>query len=219
MPFTVVSEHLDMPPFATYAAQNLWNYRRIDPSRSIEDPNNFRALTTFTDSSDESWFFSLPAAIEARGAPIIPLMLDGFQSVILQETEKLAGYLTEIAGHVEALTILLPRMYEACDPTFFYNKIRPFLAGTTSPDLPNGVLYEQSSGKGEKRVYSGPTAAQSSLFHFLDISLGIKHRPTGMTRAEPKQENNASKEDDDKLLIVRHTHSKFSKGSQGLTPL
>lgn len=182
VPFINVSEHLEIPPVATYAAQNLWNYRPRDQSRSIEDPENYCALTTFTDSVDESWFFAIPAAIEARGAPIIPLTLKIIYAASSGRPEQVISCLQDVCGHIEALTSLLSRMYERCNPNYFFHKIRPFLAGTTSVELPRGVLYERENGTGSHWILQGPTAAQSSLFHFLDISLGVRHRPTGNLR-------------------------------------
>ena len=174
---------------ATYAAQNLWNYRPVDPSLPIENPANFFALTTFTGSTDESWFYAIPAAIEARGAPIIPLTIEAFCAASSDESEKLTGCLQDIRGHIEALTILLPRMYENCNPAFFYHKIRPFLAGSMSAELPKGVFYDQGDGTGNHRLHQGPTAAQSSLFHFLDISFGVSHHPTGSGQIPAAQQN------------------------------
>lgn len=189
LPFIAVSEHLEMPPVATYGAQNLWNYRPLDPSRSIADPENFCALTTFTDSIDESWFFAIPAAIEARGAPIIPLALEAFSAASSDKAKQVIGCLHQICGHIQALTLLLPRMYERCNPNYFYHEIRPFLAGTTSTELPKGVFYEQNDGTGSHRTFQGPTAAQSSLFQFLDVSFGVVHRPTGTLREVDGREN------------------------------
>ena len=77
------------------------------------------------------------------------------------------------------MTLLLPRMYEKNSPSVFYNRIRPFLSGTTSADLPDGVFYEDGEGGGELVKLKGPTAAQSSLFHLLDEALGVRHGSTG----------------------------------------
>lgn len=190
-----------MTPTSTYAAENLWNFRQIDPSQSIEDPDNFSALTSFTDSKDESWFLAIPAAIEARGAPIIPLILKAFDAVSLDQSDELLACLHAIQGHMKALTAMLPRMYEKCNPDYFFKEIRPFLAGTIGAKLPRGVFYEQGDGSGEYVLHGGPTAAQSSLFHLLDIAFGVKHRPTGSVEGE-KGAQDAAMSDEDKFLKV-----------------
>ncbi len=190
-----------MPPVATYGAQNLWNYRPLNPSRSIANPDNFCALTTFTDSPDESWFFAVPAAIEARGAPIIPLTLETFSAASLGESEKIITCLGQIRGHIEALSALLPRMYEKCNPTIFYCNIRPFLVGTTSAEPSEGVFYAEENGKGSHRIHQGPTAAQSSLFQFLDISFGVRHRPTGTLQERNSNVNDVPGREDEFLKV------------------
>ena len=82
---------------ATYAAENLWNFEPVDPRLSIEDPDNFRALTTFTGTGDESWFYSLPAAIEMRGRHVIPLILEAFDAIEAGNVNDVAGLLSGIA--------------------------------------------------------------------------------------------------------------------------
>ena len=209
MPFIEVAEHLDMPPISTYGAQNLWNFRLFDQKRPVSEPENQCALTTFTASVDESWFYAIPTAIEARGAPIVPLALEAFQAVSLDLVDAVIAYLKEICVIIEALAALLTKMYEKCHPAFFFNEIRPFLAGTTSTELVRGVYYEQKDGKGSHRLYKGPTAAQSSLFHFLDISFGIRHRPTGMAQ-DMNGHADATSSTEEKFLKVSSVNS--SKG-------
>ena len=178
VPFRESARHLDMPPVATYAAENLWNFEPIDIAPSIEDPDNFCALTTFTGTSDESWFYALPAAIEMRGRHIIPLAVNALDAVERTNLSRVTQHLGEIASHIQAMTELLPRMYEKNDPGVFYNRIRPFLTGTTSPENPDGVFYEDERGGGEFIKLKGPTAAQSSLFPLLDELLGVRHDPS-----------------------------------------
>ena len=182
-----------MPPVANYAAENLWNFRLKNPQLSAEDPDNIAILSSFTNSADEEWFFALPAAIEARGGPIVPAALEAFKMASIGNSEGVIHYLEEITMHIKALATILPRMYEKCNPDYFYNTVRTYLAGTTSTELPDGVLYEDEDGTGSHQKYKGPTAAQSSLFHFIDIALGVEHYPTGMT-AEAAAESKVKRE-------------------------
>ena len=195
-----------MPPISTYGAQNLWNYRLLDQNRPVSEPENLCALTTFTASVDESWFYAIPTAIEARGAPIITLALKAFQAVSLDRVDVVIACLKEISVTIEALTPLLTRMYEHCHPTVFFNEIRPFLTGTISPELVRGVYYEQKDRKGSHRSYKGPTAAQSSLFHFLDISFGVRHRPTGIAH-DMNGNADAASSTEEKFLKVSSDNS------------
>ena len=114
-----------------------------------------------------------------RGRHIIPLVLGAFDAVEAGNANDVVEFLSGIAAHLGDLTLLLPRMYEKNSPSVFYNRIRPFLAGTTGADLPDGVFYEDGKGGGEWVKLKGPTAAQSSLFHLLDEALGVRHESTG----------------------------------------
>ncbi|KUI56702.1 Indoleamine 2,3-dioxygenase [Cytospora mali] len=149
----------------------------------IDSLENLATLNTFTGSLDESWFYLVSVAIEARGGPIITLMLTAIAAAREGDTTTVTRCLRAFAERLDDLGTLLQRMHENCDPTIFYHRIRPFLAGSKNmaeAGLPNGVLYEvDDSGRGEYRQYSGGSNAQSSIIQFFDIVLGIEHRPTG----------------------------------------
>ncbi len=171
-----------MLPVATYAAVCLWNFKPLFADEPIDNLENLATLTTFTGSIDESWFYLVSVAIEARGAPILPLMLVALEAARVNDGVTVAACLRAFAERLDDLGTLLQRMHESCDPQVFYNRIRPFLAGSKNmaeAGLPNGVLYEDATGKEEFRQYSGGSNAQSSIIQFFDIILGIAHRPTG----------------------------------------
>ncbi|KAK3942818.1 Indoleamine 2,3-dioxygenase [Diplogelasinospora grovesii] len=182
VPLLKVSEYLEVPPVATYASLCLWNFKPLFMDEDIDNLENLATLNTFTGALDESWFYLVSVAMEARGAPIIPLMLTAIAAARHNDVPTVTRCLSTFAERVDDLTTLLQRMHESCDPTIFYNRIRPFLAGSKNmaeAGLPNGVIYEDGSGTETYRQYSGGSNAQSSLIQFLDIVLGIEHRPTG----------------------------------------
>ncbi|KAL2130716.1 hypothetical protein VTI74DRAFT_6045 [Chaetomium olivicolor] len=182
VPLLKVSEHLEVPPVATYAAVCLWNFKPLFMDEDIDNLENLATLCTFTGALDESWFYLVSVAMEARGAPIIPLMLTAIAAARENDTAAVTRCLHTFAERLDDLTTLLQRMHESCDPHIFYHRIRPFLAGSKNmaeAGLPNGVLYEDGSGNETYRQYAGGSNAQSSLIQFFDIVLGIEHRPTG----------------------------------------
>ncbi|CAB3981535.1 indoleamine 2,3-dioxygenase 2 isoform X2 [Paramuricea clavata] len=72
----------------------------------------------------------------------------------------------------------LKRIYEHCDPAFFYTKLRVFLSGwKNSKSLPDGIIYEGVSTKPLK--FSGASGSQSTTFHVFDAVLGIVHSRKG----------------------------------------
>jgi len=173
---------LELPPVATYAGLVLWNWRPLLIEEPIDSLENIYTLHTFTGSLDESWFYLVSVAIEARGAPIIPLMMDAISAARYNDQEAVTECLRSFAERLDELGSLLQRMYENCDPHVFYNRIRPFLAGSKNmadAGLPNGVIFDTGSGEDEYVQYSGGSNAQSSIIQFFDLALGIEHRPTG----------------------------------------
>jgi indoleamine 2,3-dioxygenase len=182
VPLLEISGHLEVPPVATYAAVCLWNFKPLFLDGEIDDLTNLATLLTFTGSLDESWFYLVSVAIEARGGPIIPLMLTAIDAARRDDAEIVTHCLESFAERLLDLGELLQRMNDNCDPHVFYHHIRTFLAGSKNmaeAGLPNGVIYDTGSGKDGYTQLSGGSNAQSSLIQFFDLVLGIEHRPTG----------------------------------------
>ncbi|RYP14723.1 hypothetical protein DL765_006193 [Monosporascus sp. GIB2] len=182
VPLLDICKHLEVPPVSTYAASVLWNFKPLFMDEDIDDLDNLATLVTFTGSLDESWFYLVSVAIEARGGPIITLMLDAVAAARRGDSATVTRRLCTFAERLDDLGALLRRMHESCDPGYFYSRIRTFLAGSKNmaeAGLPHGVMWDDGTGKSEYVQYSGPSNAQSSLIQFFDIILGIEHRPTG----------------------------------------
>ncbi|KYK58144.1 hypothetical protein DCS_05157 [Drechmeria coniospora] len=185
LPLLEVAGRLQLPPVATYAAVCLWNFKPLFLDEDLDRLENLATLNTFTGSSDESWFYLVSVAIEARGAPILGLALTAMGAAREGDSRTVTRCLRAFAERLTDLTAILQRMHESCDPATFYHRIRPFLAGSKNmaeAGLPDGVIYDDGSGAETHRRYSGGSNAQSSLVQFFDIALGIRHRPTGERR-------------------------------------
>ncbi|KAF1983127.1 indoleamine 2,3-dioxygenase family protein [Aulographum hederae CBS 113979] len=182
IPFLATCRHLELPPVATYAGVVLWNWKPFLPYEPIDNLENISTLHTFTGSLDESWFYLVSVAIEARGAPLITLMLDAISAARYNDSKTITECLRTFAETLDDLGTLLVRMYENCDPHVFYHRIRPFLAGSKNmadAGLPNGVLFDDGTPEAQYVQFSGGSNAQSSIIQFFDIVLGVEHRPTG----------------------------------------
>lgn len=187
VPLFEVCDRLEVPPVATYAGVCLWNYKPVFPDEPADSLSNLACLQTFTGSLDEQWFYLVSVAIEARGAPSIPLMLQAITAARVGKTRVVTECLQRLAEILDEITSLLQRLYENCDPYVFYNRIRPYLAGSKNmadAGLPRGLLYDDGRNPPEYRQYGGGSNAQSSLIQFFDIVLGVEHRPTGVTRQD-----------------------------------
>lgn len=192
-PLLQICDHLELPPVPTYAGLCLWNFKPIFLSDDLI-LDNLSALHTFTGSLDEQWFYLVSVAIEAKGGPTIPLMLDAIQAARENDIDTVTTCLQLFAQTLDELGTLLLRMYESCDPHVFYHRIRPFLAGSKNmkdAGLPRGVFYDDGTRNATWRQYGGGSNAQSSIIQFFDIVLGIEHRPTGSKKDDTTSESEA----------------------------
>lgn len=187
IPFLKACHHLELPPVAAYAGVVLWNWRPIFDGEPVDSLDNLATLATFTGSLDESWFYLVSVAIEARAGPIIPMMVEAIGATRRNDSKTVTECLRTFAERLDELGTLLERMYENCDPHVFYHRFRPYLAGgknMSSAGLPNGVMFDDGTGTQPYVQLSGGSNAQSSIIQFFDIVLGIEHRPTGEKRGD-----------------------------------
>ncbi|OKL58866.1 hypothetical protein UA08_05943 [Talaromyces atroroseus] len=213
LPFLQVAARLELPPCATYAALNLWNFTTITNKNTtnneeeeeedidLTNPDNITTINSFTGTDDERWFLVVSVAIEACGAKVIRLVLDTINAIHIAVGEShnitieakntlITNFLSQMADCIDELGRILDRMYERNDPMVFYHQLRPLLAGSknmATAGLPNGVFYDLGDGQGEWHQYSGGSNAQSSLIQLFDIALGIQHTASG--EVEGKKSN------------------------------
>ncbi|RMZ69558.1 indoleamine 23-dioxygenase [Pyrenophora seminiperda CCB06] len=187
VPFLQTAERLEVHPVATYAALNLWNWTPLNNASDLTQPENMVALHTATGSDDESWFFIISNAMEARAGPLIETMLGAMEAVELDDAQTVIHALQYFERGMKSIGQLLERMDERCDPQVFYHEIRPFLSGSmnmSAAGLPNGVFYDEGNGRGSWRLYRGGSNGQSSLLQFFDAVLSVDHSRSGGFHAE-----------------------------------
>ena len=119
VPWWRIAERLDRPPITAHASLVLHNWRRLDKERPLT-PDNLALLQPFLGGLDESWFFLLTVAIEATGAPIIPLLLAVQEAVTAEHTTTVTTHLQQVASILDDINTLLARMPEQCDPYIFF---------------------------------------------------------------------------------------------------
>ncbi|KAF2397756.1 indoleamine 2,3-dioxygenase alpha type [Trichodelitschia bisporula] len=182
IPFLEACRYFEIPPVATYAGVCLWNWKPVVEGARIDHLEDIFTLHTFTGSMDESWFYLVSVAIEARSGPLIPLMLDAMRAVRSDDSEFVTECLRTLAECIDKLGTMMLRMNEACNPQVFYHTIRPFLAGSKNmaeAGLPNGVIFDTGSPTDAYVQFSGGSNAQSSIIQFFDLILNVNHRATG----------------------------------------
>lgn len=175
----LICKSLELPPVATYAGLVLWNYTVAQDIEPLHRIDNLSTQITFTGAIDESWFYLVSVAIEARGGPLVRVILDAVRCAQGNEVNMVAAQLKCLLEGIQDICALTQRMYDNCDPHFFYNKIRVFLAGGRgSQKLPNGVYFDNGTHPMQPVRYAGGSNAQSSLIQLIDLALGVRHHPT-----------------------------------------
>jgi indoleamine 2,3-dioxygenase len=170
IPWQVTSTHIGVLPAATYAAIALYNYVLKDPSKPIA-PENLQAALTFTGTSQESWFFMVHILEEAEAAPGLQAIISGYKAMASNDNKSLVTCLETITQSLRNMKSILKKMYERCDPSFFYNKIRPFLS---FPE--GGLIYSGVSS--EVQQYCSVSGAQDTAVPAFSIFLGARHEPS-----------------------------------------
>lgn len=194
IPFLETCDHLELPAVATYAGLCLWNWKPIFDEERMDTLSNLDIIDTFTGSLDEKWFYLISVAIEAKGGPLIPLMLHAIQAANRGNRATVTQCLRTFAERLDEIGTTLTRMYDECDPHVFYHRIRPYLAGSKNmadAGLPNGVVFDNGGPMNKQHYvqFAGGSNAQSSIIQFFDLVLSVEHRPTGEKKsAEPKSE-------------------------------
>lgn len=179
VPWVQLSQKLDLPPILTYATTVLWNWDYVDPSRGLE-ADNLRIVETFTATPSEHHFFYTSLLIEARGVEALELMRVSLDEAFVADRvarRRIAGFLNRLAVVIKDLTRLLHDVRNGCDPKIFYWGIRPWFVGSDTVDKGEeaGWHFEGVDPEGVKRVFSGPSAGQSSMIHAIDVFLDVDH--------------------------------------------
>lgn len=178
-PLVELSRKLGLPAVGTYAALVLWNFKFMDPSRDPFDLSNLDVLTSYTGEQGETWFYCVSVALEKSGGPCLQNGMRAIEAAHRNDPSSVIFSLLRLREDISNMCDTMMKLYENLDPGFFYNTLRPFLAGWKGMEkngLPEGVFYgDEKVG----RKYAGGSNGQSSLIQALDIMLGVHHHATG----------------------------------------
>ncbi|CAM1502323.1 Fc.00g043070.m01.CDS01 [Cosmosporella sp. VM-42] len=182
-PFLKVCEVIGMHPVLSYAGLTLWNWKVNDGQNRTEtgfyELEHLQALASFMNVRGEDAFYHVPVLIEAEGGPLVPLLLSALTAADKGETSSVITALKESAEILKRMGQHLPKLYPTLDAHMFYHELRPFLAGGQGMDkkgLPHGMVFRRSNGSEQAVKCIGGSAAQSTLFQFLDLVLGVEHK-------------------------------------------
>lgn len=174
-PWIQVSQCLGIPPVLTHGAVDLYNWSLIDSSKPF-DLDNLKSNYLITLNKSEEWFYLIMVAIEGCSGHALKSMyyLSKLDDDTNFSTQEIEYHLNIINDALEKINVIISRMYERCDPEFFFNKLRIFLAGSDNEKyFPNGLRVKDYNHAPIK--FKGGSAAQSSLIQVFDIFFNVKH--------------------------------------------
>lgn len=173
IPLYEVSKRLGIALVLTHAAVDLWNWQIPEGKEFSLD--NLIIINTMTGNESESWFYKVMIAIEGNGGKMLPEILE-----ISDNNQNIKDFLVRLDKNMEESIKLIKRMYEHCDPDFFFNHIRIYLSGSRNDNLQQGVTIDLSPlGKEILNLnHAGGSAAQSTLIQVYDKLLGVEHNDT-----------------------------------------
>lgn len=188
VPLLLLSSQLDLPPVLTYADTVLWNWRFKDPSKGLV-ASNLEIVETFSGTPSEEHFFLTSLLIELRGVTALDIMRVCLDECFLGDSvakRRVANYLDILVEVIGDLEQILRDVRNGCEPPTFYWAIRPwFRGGDSSPHQVKGWIYPanelEDSLPSESlipRLFTGPSAGQSSLIHALDVFFDVDHAGT-----------------------------------------
>lgn len=173
VPWVAVSDRIGLKPIITYASSVLYSFRLIDPVGPI-DMHNLHTIQSFTGTKDENWFFMIHVCVEVAAGPGLDAMVRAFQHMAAEDHASIGESLKKVQSSIKCMDKEVSRMYDDCDPTVFFVRLRPFVAGFKNLDaFPEGIIYEGVDPK--RREYYGASAGQSSSVYAFDMFLGTNH--------------------------------------------
>jgi indoleamine 2,3-dioxygenase len=125
--------------------------------------------------------------VEAEGASLVNLLLEAMREASQGgDTELVVRALEQTRDTLPGMSALIKLLHQHCRADYFYSQIRPFFPGAKGKEalMPDGVVLYRSDGTYVGAKCVGGSAAQSSYFQFLDLALGVKHKPLGKEGGE-----------------------------------
>jgi indoleamine 2,3-dioxygenase len=216
LPLLQVSAQLQLPPILTYSDDVLYNWK----TPSLDSPptlDNLRCQTLFTSTNDESEFYLTSARTELKGVVALELMQMIMDEAFVGDTiahRRITSYLTRITAVIHELRTTLLSVRDGCDPTRFYHEVRPWFRGEDSDRAHRKWVFEGielDPSLREPTELSGPSAAQSSLIHAIDIFLGVDRysHASSVTGSSSTSSNSKSAFLDRMQLYMPRHHRRF----------
>ena len=164
---------LGLPCVLTHASVDLYNWSLISDKNEF-CLGNVKSNYTMTGSPSEEWFYLIMVAIEGRGGSCLKDLYEIDQYLLSCNNYMIRAIMRDVNQKLIDIAKITSKMYEKCDPVFFFNQLRQYLSGSDNPEyFPQGLQIEGMKDVTLKMI--GGSAAQSSLIQAFDIFFSVCH--------------------------------------------
>ena len=121
-------------------------------------------------------------AVEATGAPLIPLFLSAASAARMDEEAAVRVAFRHAKKGLDALGSIFGSVYEGCDTHIFRRRVRPFLVQSeviSDIELSDNFLFEDGLGTEVCHLCRAGFRAQPAVLAFLDTLFGFEERHAG----------------------------------------
>jgi indoleamine 2,3-dioxygenase len=165
-----------MEPVVSYAGLCIWNWKFRNGETFELD--NMDPVASFTGTKGEAVFYHVPVLVEYEGGRLLHILVDAIGAAANGGRDTVIEGLNETTRSIIRMGDQMSKVYANIDANYFYHKHRPFMAGGKGMEekgLPRGMVFQKIDGSEVACKLVGGSAAQSSLFPFLDLVLGVEH--------------------------------------------
>ena len=129
-------------------------------------------------------------AVEATGAPLIPLFLSAASAARMDEEAAVRVAFRHAKKGLDALGSIFGSVYERCDTHIFRRRVRPFLVQSeviSDMELSDHFLSEDGFGTEVCHLCRAGFRAQPAVLAFLDTLFGFEERHAGSTLSSAQE--------------------------------
>lgn len=163
--------NIGIVPVLTHASVDLYNWHLKDTTLPFS-LDNIDVNYSMTNDGSEHWFYKIMIAIEGESG----YLFDDINNLQLwmdtDDEQHIIEFMNKFVLCLTNSNKCFKRIYEHCDPEYFFNKLRIYLHGSENIDNKNGLKIEDTCFVLKLK---GGSAAQSTLIQLWDAIFSVTH--------------------------------------------
>lgn len=162
---------IGIAPVLTHGSVDLYNWDLKNPDEPFS-LDNIVVNYSITGDKSEHWFYMIMIAIEGMFGELFNEVLKLDVYIETGDSVAILDFLINFGKKMKEINSCFKRIYEQCDPDYFFNTLRIYLHGSARVDSGNGLKIEKTD---IVLNYTGGSAAQSTLVQLWDVLFSVTH--------------------------------------------